>query len=96
MENRVELNLSGDFLSDIRGRKLSVQAKFVGSLRERPKYMDGFACNQRGRAGLITSGGPNDKGIDYPYIEWYGERNDRVVLMPGPETIVVIDAEDEQ
>ncbi len=94
MMDKVALRLEGDFMPDIRGRKLLIQAKFIGSDREACKYMDGFARQQRGRAGRITSGGPNSRDIDYPYIEWYSESNNRVVLMPGPETIAVVDKHD--
>jgi len=94
IQGKVELKLVGDFLTDIKGRKLAIQAKFIGSKRKAVRDMDGFARRQHGRAGLITSGGPNSKNVDYPYIEWYGDRNDRVVLMPGPEQIAVIETDD--
>lgn len=89
MEEKVEVELEGDFMTDVRGKKLILSGRYVGSKHEASKDMGGFRHTQRGRAGWITAGGSNEKKIDYPYIEWYSDGNDRVVLMPEPAQILI-------
>ena len=92
MDKRVDLELEGDFMSDIQGKKLTLSGRYTGSTREARKDMNGFRQQQRGRAGWITAGGPNDKKIEYPYIEWYSDGNDRVVLMPEHAQVAIVEA----
>lgn len=77
------LDLDGDFCDDIRGRILHIwneqptDAGFDGSLeRIAPGYMDHMHPQQRGNAGDITA--QHNQG--HCYVEWYSERNGRVVL----------------
>ena len=42
--------------------------------------MDGFGLHQTGKVGDITAGLPPQDYVDYPYIEWYGDDNGRVVI----------------
>lgn len=76
------LELDGDFHDDIRGRILHFwndhpsDMGYDGSLgRIESAYMDTMHPIQRGKAGDITA--DNHGSL---YIEWYSERNGRVVL----------------
>lgn len=76
------LDLEGDFHDDIRGRTLHFwndhpsDMGYDSSLgRIESAYMDTMHPTQRGKAGDITA--DNHGSV---YIEWYSERNGRVVL----------------
>ena len=96
MEKTVQFNLKGDFHRDIRGTKI----KFVGDgVESRSGRMDGFSPMQTGDVGDITAGIPTGKDDNgeytyeysaYPYIEWYGDDNGRVVLEFDPEQVEII------
>jgi hypothetical protein len=81
-KEKVTFDLEGNFHRDIRGAKI----RFTGDAYEDQKdidgqkYMEGFASHQTGNVGDITAGMPPQDYVDYPYIEWYGEDNGRVVL----------------
>jgi len=92
VDDKVSLELEGDFMSDIRGKRLKLSGRYDGSSRVAWKEMRGFRADQLGRAGWITAGGPNEQHIDYPYIEWYSEGNDRVVLMPESLQVQISEA----
>lgn len=99
MEETVKLDLTGDFHRDIRGAKIhlknpnpadSHQSGLMGEVRP-GSYMRGFSPIQTGDAGDITAGlPPYDYGAGHVYIEWYSERNGRVVLELEPEQIEII------
>lgn len=83
----VTLNLKGDFLEDIFGKKIRIKNSNPrdrnGVLERNGTYMDGFDAKQEGEAGDITAGIPVDGKVpyvEYPYIEWYSKSNGRVVL----------------
>ena len=80
MAENVTFDLKGDFHRDIRGAKIH----FVCEGREddptAASYMDSFAVQQTGKVGDITAGLPPQDYVAYPYIEWYGEDNGRVVI----------------
>ena len=57
---------------------------------EAASYMDSFAQHQTGNVGDITAGLPPQDYVDYPYIEWYGDGNGRVVIELAPKQIAVI------
>jgi hypothetical protein len=80
MKKKVTFDLQGDFHRDIRGAKIH----FIGDGRENDptaaSYMDGMAVHQTGKVGDITAGLPPQDYVKYPYIEWYGEANGRVVI----------------
>jgi len=97
IEKTVTFDLNGDFHRDIRGAKI----KIIGDGQSHPSenYMDGFSKKQTGNVGDITAGipvGKNEDGellydySDYPYIEWYGDDNGRVVLELEPGQIEII------
>ena len=76
------LDLDGDFHDDIRGRILHfwnehpIDAGCNGSLgRSEPDYIDHLHPIQKGNPGDITA-----QHYGTLYIEWYSERNGRVVL----------------
>lgn len=99
MEERVRLELDGDFHRDIRGAKIRFhnptpsernKCGALGEVRE-GSYMDGFSPIQTGEVGDITAGlPPHDYGSGHGYIEWYSDQNGRVVLELEPEQIEVI------
>jgi hypothetical protein len=90
VNDRVTFNLKGDFHRDIRGAKI----RFVGDGNmagaEAAQRMDGLAIRQTGKVGDITAGLPPQDYVDYPYIEWYGDENGRVVLELEAKQISVI------
>lgn len=76
------LELDGDFHDDIRGRILHfwndhpTDIGYDGSLgRIEPGFMDTMHASQRGKVGDMTA--DNNAWV---YIEWYSDRNGRVVL----------------
>lgn len=84
---KVKLNLKGDFLEDIFGKKIRIKNKHPKDsndlLNRKGTYLDGFARIQQGEVGDITAGIPVNGQVpyvSYPYIEWYSKRNGRVVL----------------
>ena len=88
---KVEFNLKGNFHRDIRGSKIKIIAKNpdFSNVEEAENYMQVFAKKQTVDVGDMTAGiatGKNEQGEDtyeyvsYPYFEWYGKANGRVVL----------------
>ncbi|MFW6118818.1 MAG: hypothetical protein ACOC7S_00630 [Planctomycetota bacterium] len=98
MDQKVTLELEGDFHRDIRGTVIRLSnpepcdRNGSGSLGESRSgsYMRGFSPVQTGQAGDITAGREPIDYVSYPYVEWYSEENGRVVLELGPEQIEVI------
>ena len=90
LKDKVTFNLEGDFHRDIRGAKIH----FTGSGREGDRKavaeMDGFVLHQTGKVGDMTAGLPPKDYVDYPYIEWYGDGNGRVVVELAPSQVKVI------
>ena len=86
------LELNGDFHDDIRGHILHLwndyptDMGYNGSLgRIEAGFMDRMHALQRGKVGDITA---NQDG--WIYIEWYSDRNGRVVLnLPQEDTEVL-------
>ena len=94
MKNKVTLDLRGDFHRDIRGRRIRFTNIYKGPQREAGDYMEGFVEHQTGKVENITAGFPPQDYTDYPYIEWYGDTNDRVVVAPEPNRIEVMEGGD--
>lgn len=92
MKEKVTFDLEGDFHRDIRGAKICFQGDGEGAEdeNEAEKHMDGFAQKQTGNVGDITAGKQPQDYVDYPYIEWYGNENGRVVLELEPVQVEVI------
>lgn len=93
MKKQVTFDLKGDFHRDIRGAKIRFQGDTEGAedVQEAREYMEGFAQHHSGNVGDITAGRePRDYGVSYPYIEWYGNENGRVVLELDADQVEVI------
>ena len=98
MDEKVTLELEGDFHRDIRGTVVRLSnsrpsdRNHGGSLDgdRNGSYMQGFASQQTGDVGDMTAGREPQDYVSYPYFEWYGEQNGRVVLELEPEQIEVI------
>ena len=91
LAEKVILELEGDFEPDIRGRRIGFKGIFFGKEAAAAEYMEGFDLRQIGKAGHITAGGPPQSWTEYPYLEWYSDTNDRVVLYPEEHQVFVID-----
>lgn len=91
LAGKVIIDLEGDFEPDIRGGRISLSGRLLCSLAVAAQYMKGFDLQQTGKVGHITIGGPPQTWTDYPYLEWYSESNDRVVLYLEPNQIAVMD-----
>jgi hypothetical protein len=95
---QVRLDLQGDFLEDIRGKKIRLfnptPSDRHEALGREQSYMDGMAEEQIGETGDITAGLPVNgmyPYVEYPYIEWYSEYNGRVVLELDPTQVAVVE-----
>ena len=88
---KVTFDLRGDFHRDIRGAKVRLTGDGQADDPEAAEYMEGFATHQTGEVGDMTAGQPPyDYGVRYPYFEWYGDNNGRVVLEIEREQVQVI------
>lgn len=90
LDSKVTFDLQGDFHRDIRGTLIKLRGEGKPDDPKAAAYMDRFALHQTGQAGDITAGREPRDYTDYPYIEWYGEENGRVVLELDPEQVQVI------
>ena len=92
IKEKVTFDLEGNFHRDIRGAKIH----FTGDAYEDQadvdgeKYFEGFARHQTGKVGDITAGREPVDYVNYPYIEWYGHENGRVVIELAPVQIEVV------
>ena len=92
VKEKVTFDLRGNFHRDIRGAKIN----FTGDAYEDQAdvdpgdYFDGFAQHQTGEAGDITAGLAPQDYVNYPYVEWYGEANGRVVIELSPAQVEVV------
>jgi hypothetical protein len=87
---RVTVELEGDFHRDIRGAKIRFKGQGQDDDPEAASYMDMLSAHQTGRVGDMTAGLPPRDYASYPYLEWYGDDNGRVVLELEPWQIEVI------
>ena len=82
LKEKVTFDLEGNFHRDIRGANI----RFTGDAYEDQKdvegekYMEGFSLHQTGSVGDITAGIEPVDYVNYPYFEWYGAENGRVVI----------------
>ncbi len=91
LDEDVTFDLIGDFHRDIRGRCIRMAGHAFANHDAAARYMDGFARHQTGKAGDITAGLPPRDYSAYPYIEWYGDANGRVVIELSPRQVEVVD-----
>ena len=80
MKDIVRMDLAGDFHEDIRGKKLRLSNRKPSHRLGRTDYMNRFSAVQTGAVGDITAGLPPFPYSRWPYVEWYGRENGRVVL----------------
>jgi hypothetical protein len=86
MQDTVQLDLAGNFHEDIRGKKLRLSNRKPSHRLGRPDYMNRFLAVQTGTVGDITVG-----LTSYPYVEWYGQVNGRVVMEFDADEVEVVD-----
>ena len=90
IKGKVTFDLKGNFHRDIRGAKIRFTGDAMDNEPDAEAYMQGFARHQTGEVGDITAGLPPADYVSYPYIEWYGDQNGRVVLELEADQIEVI------
>ncbi len=90
MKNKVTFDLKGDCHRDIRRARIRFKGEGEEGDVEAASYMEGFAQHQTGNVGDITAGLPPHDYLDYPYIEWYGDDNGRVVVELEQDKVEVI------
>lgn len=92
LEYRMTLELDGEFHRDIRGAKIHFcgNADANTDIREARACMNGFASHQTGRVGNMTAGLPPQDHAPYPYLEWFSDKNGRVVLELRKDQLKVI------
>jgi hypothetical protein len=89
-KGKVTFDLKGGFHRDIRGAKIHFKGSASGDEPGAEGYMEGFSSHQTGNVGDITAGLPPADYVSYPYIEWYGDQNGRIVLELEADQIEVI------
>lgn len=90
LERKVTFDLQGNFHRDIRGAKIRLRGSGCSDDREAAGDMDGLSLRQTGQVGDMTAGLPPHDYTAYPYIEWYGDDNGRVVLELDADQVEVI------
>jgi hypothetical protein len=91
MNNKVTFDLKGDFHRDIRGAGIRLCSSGASAdVAEAARSMQGFAQHQTGKVGDITAGLPPRDYVAYPYVEWYGDENGRVVIELEGDQVTVI------
>jgi len=90
LEKTIMFDLEGNFHRDIRGAKIHLSGNGFEADEKSRNYMRCFSSTQTGKVGDITAGLPPQDYVSYPYIEWYGDENGRVVLELDPDQIRVI------
>ncbi len=90
MKGKVTFDLKGNFHRDIRGAKIRLQGNGEEPDARAAENMTYIAPHQTGDVGDMTAGREPCDYVDYPYIEWYGDRNGRVVIELDAEQVEVI------
>lgn len=91
MDEKVVFDLEGDFHRDIRGAKVRLRGDGESvNPEESAKYLEGFSKLQKGNVGDMTAGREPSDYVNYPYFEWYGEDNGRVVMELGPDQVEIL------
>ena len=86
----VTFDLQGDFHRDLRGATIRLSGTGQAADPEAQRYLRGFVAQQTGEVGDMTAGRPPQDYVHYPYLEWYGDDNGRVVLELEPHQVQVI------
>jgi hypothetical protein len=90
MKQTVAVDLKGNFHRDIRGAKIRLRGNGCEDNPRAKAAMRGFAVEQTGETGDITAGPRPADYTNYPYLEWYGDQNGRVVIELEPDQVEVI------
>jgi hypothetical protein len=91
MREKVVFDLEGNFHRDIRGAKVKLSGDGESAnAEESAKYMECFSKLQKGNVGDMTAGKEPADYVNYPYFEWYGEDNGRVVIELEPDQIELL------
>ena len=91
MKEKVVFYLEGNFHRDIRGAKVRLRGEGESAnTEESEKYMEGFSKLQRGNVGDMTAGREPADYVNYPYFEWYGSDNGRVVIELEPDQVEIL------
>ncbi len=90
LKPKVTFDLEGNFHRDIRGATIRFRGDGHEGDQEAAGYMKGFNIRQTGKVGDITAGRPPRDYTSYPYIEWYGNENGRVVIELDSDQIEVV------
>mgnify|MGYP001235002774 CR=1 FL=1 len=90
IKERVTFDLEGNFHRDIRGAKICLSGDGQADDPEAGPYMDSFSTQQTGKVGDMTAGLPPADFVLYPYIEWFGVDNGRVVIELTQDQVKVI------
>ena len=91
MDEKVVFNLEGNFHRDIRGAKVRLCGDGESAdTKESAKYLEGFSKLQKGNVGDMTAGREPVDYVNYPYFEWYGDDNGRVVIELEPDQVELL------
>jgi hypothetical protein len=91
VDEKVVFDLEGDFHRDIRGAKVRLRGDGKSAnTEESAKYMEGFSKLQKGNVGDMTAGREPADYVNYPYFEWYGDDNGRVVIELEPDQVELL------
>ena len=90
LNDKVTFDLEGNFHRDIRGAKIGFRRTDSERNGDSGSCMAGFALHQTGQVGDITAGREPRDYVAYPYLEWYGTENGRVVIELSPDRVEVI------
>jgi hypothetical protein len=89
--NKIKFDLQGDFHRDIRGAKIKFHnEQYHDADPQEAKRFHRLEAMQTGVVGDITAGLPPQDYCRYPYIEWYGNENGRVVIELDTEQVEII------
>ena len=91
IKEKVVFDLEGNFHRDIRGAKVRLRGDGESAnAEESAKYMEGFSKLQKGNVGDMTAGREPQDYVNYPYFEWYGDDNGRVVIELEPDQVEIL------
>ena len=91
MDEKVIFDLEGNFHRDIRGAKVRLRGDGESTnLAEAQQYVEEFSTRQRGKVGDMTAGREPVDYVKYPYFEWYGEDNGRVVIELDTDQVEIL------
>jgi hypothetical protein len=92
LNERVLIDLVGDFHRDIRGTKVILRGtgEQLNGTEDARRYMEGFSTKQTGTAGDMTAGKEPVDYVPYPYFELYSNEDGRVVIELEPDQVEIV------